>query len=219
VFRINGPLWSVATEWQIYFFFPFVLLPLWRRRGPLPTVLVAFALGYLPLVLAPALARAALPWYLGLFALGMVAAAIGFAPRPLERGLRTLPWGRITVVLAAICAIGGLVLARLWFRWKPVTDVLVGLATAALLIHCLTGGSRVARLLSTPRLVKLGHFSYSLYLTHLPVVALAYFVVRPLPLGPVSHVLAVLALSTAAALAVAYGFHVAIERRFMPGRR
>jgi peptidoglycan/LPS O-acetylase OafA/YrhL len=28
---INGPLWSVATEWQIYFFFPFFLLPIWRR--------------------------------------------------------------------------------------------------------------------------------------------------------------------------------------------
>jgi peptidoglycan/LPS O-acetylase OafA/YrhL len=220
VFRINGPLWSVATEWQIYFFFPFLLLPLWRRRGPLVTLLVAFAVGYLPLLLDPAIARAALPWYLGLFALGMVAATIGFAPRPLERGLRTLPWGRITLVLLAICAVGGLVLARLWFRWKPLTDVLVGLATATLLVHCgAAASSRVTRLLSSPPLVKLGHFSYSLYLIHLPVVALAYFLVRPLPLGAVAHVLVLLPLSTAAALAVAYGFHVVVERRFMPARR
>jgi peptidoglycan/LPS O-acetylase OafA/YrhL len=218
VFRINGPMWSVATEWQIYFFLPFVLLPVWRRRGPLATVLVAFALGYLPLVVAPAIARAALPWYLGLFALGMVAAGIGFSPRPLERGLRALPWGRIALVLAVLCAFGGLVLARLWFRWKPVTDVLVGLATAALLVHCGRDASSVARLLAAPRLVKLGHFSYSLYLTHLPVVALAYFLVRPLPLGPVAHVAMLLPLATAAALAVAYGFHLAIERRFMPRR-
>jgi peptidoglycan/LPS O-acetylase OafA/YrhL len=220
VFRINGPLWSVATEWQIYFFLPFVLLPLWRRRGPLSTVLVAFALGYLPLLVAPAVGRAAGPWYLGLFALGMVAAAIGFAARPLERGLRALPWGPIALVLAVICAAGGLVLARIWFRWKPVTDVLVGLATAALLIHCgRDPGTTVARLLSSPPIVRLGHFSYSLYLTHLPVVAMAYFLVRPLPLGPVAHVLVLLPVATAAALLVAYGFHLAVERRFMPARR
>jgi peptidoglycan/LPS O-acetylase OafA/YrhL len=219
VFRINGPLWSVATEWQIYFFLPFVLLPLWRRRGPLTTVLVAFALGYLPLLVAPAIARAALPWYLGLFALGMVAAAIGFSSRPLERGLRALPWGRIALALVALCAFGGLVLAKVWFRWKPVTDVLVGLATAALLVHCGRDASSVGRLLSAPPLVRLGHFSYSLYLTHLPVVALAYFLVRPLPLGPVAHVAVLLPLATAAALAVAYAFHVAVERRFMPVRR
>ena len=33
VYRINGPMWSVATEWQIYFLFPLLLLPLWRRVG------------------------------------------------------------------------------------------------------------------------------------------------------------------------------------------
>ena len=219
VFRINGPLWSVATEWQIYFFLPFLLLPLWRRRGPLVTVAAAFALGYLPLVVAPAVAYAVVPWYLGLFALGMVAAGIGWAPRPPARRLRqVIPWGRLALLLVAICVVGGLVLAKLWFRWKPVTDVLVGLTTAALLVHCDTGG-RVARLLSSPPLVGLGHFSYSLYLTHLPVVAGCYFVVRSLPLGPVAHVAVLLALSTAAALLVAYGFHRLVERRFMPKRR
>jgi peptidoglycan/LPS O-acetylase OafA/YrhL len=220
VFRINGPLWSVATEWQIYFFLPFLLLPLWRRRGPLLTVVVAFALGYLPLLVAPAIAHAALPWYLGLFALGMVAAGISAAPRPLERRLRSaIPWASATVVLLGICAVGGLALAKVWFRWKPVTDALVGLTTATLLIHCHQApSSRAARLLSSPRAVGLGHFSYSLYLTHLPVVAGTYFVVRSLPLGPVAHVAAMLVVSTAAALAVAYAFHRLVERRFMRTR-
>jgi peptidoglycan/LPS O-acetylase OafA/YrhL len=221
VFRINGPLWSVATEWQIYFFFPFLLLPLWRRRGPLATVVVAFAIGYLPLLLLPSLAHAALPWYLGLFALGMVAAGIGASPRPLERRLRqVMPWARIALALLVMCLVGGLGLARLWFRWKPATDALVGLTAAALLIHCgLAATSPVTRLLSSAPLVGLGHFSYSLYLTHLPVVALVYFLVRTLPLGPVTHVLVMLVLSTVAALGVAYGFHRLVERRFMPRRR
>ena len=31
VFAVNATHWSVATEWQIYFLFPLVLLPVWRR--------------------------------------------------------------------------------------------------------------------------------------------------------------------------------------------
>jgi peptidoglycan/LPS O-acetylase OafA/YrhL len=217
--RINGPLWSVATEWQIYFFLPFLLLPVWRARGGLATLAVAFAAGYLPLLLAPAAARSAVCWYLGLFALGMVAAGISVAPRPLERRLRqVIPWGKVALVLAAICALGGLVLARLWFQWKPVTDALVGLATAALLVHCSQVDVRtslVRRLLSSPALVKVGHFSYSLYLIHLLVVALCYFLVRGLPLGPVAHVVVLIALSTPASLAAAYAFHLLVERHFM----
>jgi peptidoglycan/LPS O-acetylase OafA/YrhL len=222
VFRVNGPLWSVATEWQIYFFLPFVFLPLWRRSGPLATVLVAFGLGYLPLLVAPRMAHTALPWYLGLFALGMVAAAISCAPRPLEQRLRRLPWGPIAKLLIGLCAVGGLVLARLWFRWKPITDALVGLATAALLVHCVAGEgrARIVRLLSWPPLVQVGHFSYSLYLVHLPVVALCHFALLSLPLGPVAHLALLLAVTTPASLVVAYGFHLAVERHFLkPPRR
>jgi peptidoglycan/LPS O-acetylase OafA/YrhL len=220
VYKINGPLWSVATEWQIYFFLPFLFLPVWRRAGALATLAVAFALGYLPLLVAPRVAHTALPWYLGLFALGMVAAGVSRAPRPFERWLRAaVSWGWVALGLFAVCGLGGMVLAQLWFRWKPVTDALVGLATAALLIHCAeAGASPVQRLLASAPAVKVGHFSYSLYLIHLPVVALCYFVVRALPLGPVAHVVALLALATPASLAAAYGFHLLVERHFMTPR-
>ena len=223
VMRINGPLWSVATEWQIYFFLPFVLLPVWRRQGPAATLAVAFALGYLPLLVIPEVARASLPWYLGLFALGMVAAGINRAPRPLERRLRdSVPWGRVALLSFGLCGLGGMVLARLWFRWKPLTDALVGLATASLLVHCGQADVRtslVRRLLSSAPAVTVGHFSYSLYLVHLPVVALCYFLVRGFALGPVAHVVALLALATPASLAAAYGFHLLVERRFMRPQR
>src|SRR5204862_2995917 len=140
--------------------------------------------------------HASLPWYLGLFALGMVAAGINCAARPLERRLRAgVPWDLAALALIGLCGLGGMVLARLWFRWKPVTDALVGLATAALLIHCGQADARtslVRRLLSSAPAVKVGHFSYSLYLIHLPVVALCYFLVRGLSLGPVAHVVALL---------------------------
>ena len=44
-FKIDGPLWSVATEWQIYFLYPAVLLPVWRRSGFVAMALVGFAVG------------------------------------------------------------------------------------------------------------------------------------------------------------------------------
>jgi peptidoglycan/LPS O-acetylase OafA/YrhL len=33
IWKINSPMWSVAVEWWIYFLFPWLLLPLWRRLG------------------------------------------------------------------------------------------------------------------------------------------------------------------------------------------
>ena len=32
IFKVDPPLWSVATEWQIYWLFP-GLLAVWRRHG------------------------------------------------------------------------------------------------------------------------------------------------------------------------------------------
>jgi peptidoglycan/LPS O-acetylase OafA/YrhL len=219
VVRINGPMWSVATEWQIYFFFPFLLLPLWRRSGALAAVLVAFALGWLPLWLAPAVGNAAVTWYLGLFALGMAAAGIARADRPVERRLRArVPWAAVAMALVAACAAGGMLFAQRWFRSKPQTDPLVGLATAALLVWC-GQGAPVRRWLAWRPLVLLGHFSYSVYLVHLPVVALCYFAVRRLGLAPLEHVLALLALAVPASLVAGYGFHRLVERRFLPPAR
>src|SRR4051812_47637271 len=92
-YQINGPLWSVASEWQIYFFFPFVLLPAWRRQGMLGALAVAALIGYAPLLFAASASRVAIPWYLLLFALGMAASAIGFAPQGLPARLRAgVPW-------------------------------------------------------------------------------------------------------------------------------
>jgi peptidoglycan/LPS O-acetylase OafA/YrhL len=223
--RINGPLWSIATEWQIYFFFPFVLLPLWRRAGAVPTLGVAFLLGYLPIVVAPGAIDSAVPWYLGAFALGMVAAGIGFADRPLERALRRrVPWQLLAVGLWAFCAASGLVLAKIWFRHTPTTDAIVATSTAALLVVCTahrsgaaTGGAApwVLRVLDSRPLVGLGRFSYSLYLIHLPVLALCFLAVREIPLSPEARLVTMLVVGPPASVAVAYGFFLAIERRFL----
>jgi peptidoglycan/LPS O-acetylase OafA/YrhL len=220
-YQINGPLWSVASEWQIYFFFPLLLLPLWRRFGMLGALLGAALVGYAPLWLVPASAHVAIPWYLLLFAFGMAAASIGFAPGELERRLRSqLPWGYLSGGLWLACVVFSNMAAKQWFNLKPLVDPLVGLATATLLVHLTRQGiagsrSRLLKLLEWRPLIALGHFSYSLYLTHLPVLALCYFALRALGVSGAPFTLTLALLGSLASLAVGYGFHVLVERPFM----
>ena len=224
--QINGPLWSVATEWQIYFFFPLLLAPVWRRLGIPGGLLAAAACGYLPLAVAPVAADAAVTWYLLLFAFGMAAASIGFSPDEVATRLRTaLPWGALSAVLWLVCAGFSMGAAKVWFAWKPLTDPLVGLASATLLLHLTAratheGAPRGVLLgaFESRALVGVGHFSYSLYLTHLPILALTELALAPLALPPLLAAFVLLALGGAASLAFAYVFFLGAERPFLLNR-
>jgi peptidoglycan/LPS O-acetylase OafA/YrhL len=222
-YQINGPFWSVASEWQIYFFFPLLLLPTWRHAGACWMLGGAALLGYLPLLFAHAPARHAVPWYLLLFALGMLAAGVGFSERGAERWLRErVRWSTLSFALWSFCALAGTLGARIWFRFLPLTDLLVGVATATLLVYCTnqvkTAATRgpVLGALESRLLVGIGHFSYSLYLTHLPIVALCFFALRASGVSS-PPLLAGLMIATAlpASLLVAYAFYWAVERRFI----
>ena len=222
--RINGPLWSVATEWQIYFFFPLFLLPIWRRFGGLITIACGFALGGSLIWIAPSAASSVNSWYLGLFALGMVAAGVGFAERAEEHALRErAPWGLITLALLGAVGIGITVLIKRWFAVMPLSDSLVGAATASALVYLTRRALRpesearplILRVFESAPLVALGRFSYSLYLTHLPVVALCYFGLRRYALSPGAGWAWLVALSLPLSLSFSYAFFWVFERRFV----
>jgi len=224
IHTINGPLWSVATEWQIYFFFPFFLLPVWRRWGAGATVLAAFALGSGLTRLVPNVAASAATWYLGLFGLGMCAAGVDFASRPAERWLRErVPWRFVCLGMFAAVACGVTVLIKYWFRFMPYSDTLVGAATASALLYLTPHALRpaeqrkplVLRFLSSGPLVALGRFSYSLYLTHLPIVALCYFALHQRDLSPNAEMLSLILLSLPTSLLFSYAFFWVFERRFV----
>jgi peptidoglycan/LPS O-acetylase OafA/YrhL len=220
---INGPLWSVATEWQIYFFFPFLLLPIWRRFGAASTTLTAFALGAALTWLAPSAARSASSWYLGLFALGMCAAGIDFAARPAELWLRErVPWRFVALGLLAAVLCGVTVLIKYWFRFMPYSDALVGATTASALLYLTPHALRTEkqhplplRILQSRPLVALGRFSYSLYLTHLPIVALCYFGLHPLGLSAEAEMASLILLSLPLSVLFSYAFFWVFERRFV----
>jgi peptidoglycan/LPS O-acetylase OafA/YrhL len=218
--QINGPLWSVATEWQIYFAFPLLLLPVWRRFGPVAALAAATALAYAPLAVVPRAADAAGCWYLLLFTLGMSAAWLGFSETAMAtRSSAGVPWGLVCTGMWAFCAVFSNAAASFWFRSKPLTDLLVGLATATLLVHL---GTRAAlapaergtllRVLESRPLVGLGQFSYSLYLTHLPLVALMKLALARFGWPPIVESFALLVVATSVSTAFAFAFYVVVER-------
>lgn len=209
IWQINPPLWSIATEWTVYFVFPALLIPAWRLGGLIGVVVTSFLLPAL-LGLQPPYRSFwwAAPWYLGLFGLGMAAALVH---RPeYEARRRQVPW--LGISLLAALGYGALLEVAPWPAWHQ--EAALGLATGCLLValraespHALT--TTLRSLLSSRLATWLGRISYSLYLTHFLLV----FVITSLLPGAAEQRLAVgLVVGTAASLAFAQAFFYCFER-------
>nr|BFE74521.1 hypothetical protein GCM10020092_078220 [Actinoplanes digitatis] len=178
----NGAFWSIGVEALLYGVLP-LLLVLCRRFGPaamlavvtLPVIVIGFVVfdGSPPKSenwMAPHLVPA--------FAAGVVAAGVVAAGDRLRR----LPWAVLSL-LAAIPA-GALILHQ-GSRWMVNHYYWVDLAVVpamTMLLLAVASGQPAAliRLLDSSPLRRLGSFSYSLYLIHLPiVVAIALKLVAP----------------------------------------
>ncbi len=223
LFRIDPPMWSIATEWQIYFLFPLLLLPVWRRLGIWAAVAVGFLVGYAPLVLFPGVVDQASFWYLGLFALGMAGAVIGFSDKPAARQWRDkTPWGTLCLVFTTIS------FWKLQRNWKDnwSSDPLIGLAAVCLIAACARmttdptrfRPNRILRLLTSSSALALSGFSYSIYLVHYPVLSLCHSLLMYWRLRPTAQMALLLAIAVPLSLLASYLFHLIFERRFLPGR-
>ena len=130
-------MWSVATEWQIYFVFALVLLPVLRRFGIVVTVITALVLG---IVIDRCLPGSKFH-YLSLFALGMCGALINFSPpgSKLHALENKVSWGWITIALITVF----LGLSRHGVEWLEAHstpgDLLIGLATVSFIVYCTAG--------------------------------------------------------------------------------
>jgi len=232
IYKINAAMWSVATEWQIYFVFALVLLPVWRRFGSTAAVALAFAIG-LAVVRFVHLDLAS-PWFIGLFALGMAAASMAFA-----RDSRTVawrdrvPWGTLAAVGFAFLLFEGeypelrrLVPALNW-KFHFITDTIGGAAVAALMIFCTNSLMRgkvdgraplILQFLEAPSVVELGRFSYSLYLVHPTVIVLLEMVGQIIHPSPAGLAFLYLVLGIPACIGAAYVFYLGFERPFVRAR-
>ena len=169
----NRAFWSIAIEAQLYIFLPLLLLAA-RRVSAAAMVAMVTAIVIAVGLLAPhvALMNDALvqftPDLAVLFAIGVLASGIVTAS---ER-TRSRPWAWFS--LAAALPVVALIVARgsAWTNGNLFwVDLAWGPAIACLLVAVATSRPHpVVRVLESRPLRSLGSFSYSLYLTHAPIV-------------------------------------------------
>ncbi len=213
--NLNYPLWSIAVECQIYLFFPLIALSL-ARWGNARTLAWTIGAGLALHLLTKGWLADAMPWYLGLFAMGAVAAReCARNPARFQEGFRPLLIGLWTLVPVSIALLGRTRILQAY----PLFDTLVGVATALLLAVTFADAPSqrywLTRLLAWPPLAALGVFSYSLYLVHAPLLHAAYLLLTPAlhPAPPVMFGL--LLLCSPLIVGTSYLFHLAFERPFM----
>jgi peptidoglycan/LPS O-acetylase OafA/YrhL len=173
----NAAFWSMAVEAQLYLVFPLLLLMV-RRWGAVAMVatvtLVVATVG----IVGPHISRLdtfviqSPPDLAALFAVGVLSAGIVGA----SAARRSWPWAGLALAAAAP------VLAAIWWQGSVWTldhlfwvDLALGPAIACLLAGLATGHpAPLLRLLDTRPIRSLGASSYSLYLTHAPIVVIVY---------------------------------------------
>ena len=224
VLSVNGALWSLALEFQLYILFP-VLVEAYRRfnaRGVLLAALLACTAFRLFLVrghfllddddygyvLAYSIFGRGFEFALGMWTALMVARHYAERKSPLLWADALLPG--VVVPLAIFDGRHG--------QFRTLTDAMWGILFAALLLAGSRAETRLHRALSHRLLVRLGLFSYSVYLIHLPlVIALGGYGVGRF--SNTGRVLFMLLMVVPLVLGLGYGFHLLFERPFLDGPR
>lgn len=213
IYQINGPLWSVAVEWQIYFLMPLLLLPLWRRVNPWTVV----AIVGIPTVAFGVFNKGAFvhPWYIALFASGMLAAQIAVNRPTWLRGAGLASAVSFSVGVAAFAALPNVFQVQGW-----ASEMVAGLVTAIALawlggVAAAGRSNRVISTLTLRPLLWVGLFSYSLYLMHSPLLALGNLLLLPLGLPTGYQFLLMIVAVVPIAIAMCWGFFWLVERHFL----
>lgn len=214
--KINGPLWSVAVEWHIYFLMPLALLPLWRRIGGTTTT---------ALLLVATLALAfsdvgsfAHPWLIALFAAGMLAAEVTVRDNVKPKTL-------VIVGAATAVALVGLGLTfpsgiMVYFAIEVLVGLMLAIGLAVAGPRAVQGRTpRLLRVLETKPFVTLGLFSYSIYLVHSPLLGLVNLLLLPLGFPATGQYLILTFVALPVILVICYGFYWLVERHFLNSRQ
>jgi len=224
IYQIGYPLWSVATEWQIYFLFP-LLLWIRRRAGNVMMAAAAVLLGAMTRLIPGHPGEQGSVWFIGAFGLGMLGAAVSFSTEDTVKRFRErLPWGVISGVLFGLFLLMGLINSRLLEDWNTfwIIDTYLGVAVMCLLIACTRSIQSGRMHLNLPlRLfdlrpsVFLGKFSYSLYLVHAPILAWLHLHVRVRTYSETVACLWMFGLGVPLCILASYLFYLLCERPFV----
>jgi len=222
-FSISPPLWTVATEWQIYFIYGLIMIPLWNRLGSTVAGIFAIACGIgMHYGLNGGLnIDAACPWFLALFGMGVLASEVVFARSDAARALRKLPAGPLALAVALAYLVFPSVLAgRAQLHSVMIQDMASGTLALFILIYCgvqrvENRGNWLTRVFESRLSMFLGAMSYSLYLTHYCVVDSLVVALKPTGIGPTAGVLLFYAVGIPAAVGLSYAFYLRFEKPFV----
>ena len=220
----NGPFWSIAVEWRIYFLFPLMVwaIPKYGRRGVLVFAAIAGGAATLALLRLHPKMMLACPWYLLLFAMGLSAGLLSA-----ERSRRGNRQRCLAVCVISIAGLAALIHAHPitahggtdFGSYLPVIDTVAGFGVAAFLLSASWAPERFP-LLSWPPLVTLGTFAYSLYLVHMPCLLLFSKLLSafaPAVTAPLHRVFALL-FTLPLVIGLARLFYLAFEKPFLSRR-
>jgi peptidoglycan/LPS O-acetylase OafA/YrhL len=206
VFGCNGPLWSLKFEWWFYMIYPLFWL-LSRRSIALATALMAglFAVSFFPsgwpVRLLHDVFTAMLAWWLGALLADIFAGRLKWRWHWVAFG------AGLTGVLALRYA-------------GSLHNLGMGLVFSAVLAGGFLLQERKIRLLWLERLKPLGDMSYTLYVTHFPILVLAGgWLMSRSSKGLLPQHFGWVFAGMATTLLVAYGLHFIVERPFLSRAR
>lgn len=236
ILKINPPLWSIGVEWQMYFLMPLLFLPMLRKTGRVMTVLLTAVLGVV-------LTYACAGWlprtqdyihFIALFAAGMVTAQICFAPNSKCQQLRQrFPASWCFLTLAILILTFLVLTSRATWGSNPfihwlgnfwnhflVIDYLVTGCFCCLLISLCQENQRppvrwIKIALCWAPLVFIGHFSYSIYLIHDPILRLVCTMGEQLHFSALTQHIVVWTIGFPFAIFCGYLLYLAVERHFI----
>jgi peptidoglycan/LPS O-acetylase OafA/YrhL len=223
VYRIDGPAWTVSTEWEIYLLLPLVFLPVWRRWGVRGVLAAGVVLGYAPHYLLHARFEEANPHFIFLFALGMTASIINHNPRMRAiDALDRVQWSTLSALFFAVAVLFSVVKQEWTFQHLYLVEISVGLGALCFMVYATrlleTPGDRpmpiVLRILNSRLALWLGALSYTLYVVHYPLVGAADAMLLHVHVGATASMAVMMCLLVGIPI-FCYGFHLVFEKPFL----
>lgn len=200
-FGCNGPLWSLKFEWWFYMIYP-AFWWLSRRSLALATglMIALFAASFLPnwpVQLLRDVFSAMLAWWLG----ALVAEVLG---------------GRLKWRWEPVAGFGLLAGSAAMFFPGPMRDLGMALCVSALLAIAFWLQARKFKLTWLERLKPLGDMSYTLYVTHFPILVLASgWLMSRSKNGLLPQHFGWVAAGIVVPMLIAYALHFLVERPFL----
>jgi peptidoglycan/LPS O-acetylase OafA/YrhL len=218
----NGAFWSIAVEWQIYFVFPLILLVgrKWSLKAAVILTIVAVLIAHTVAGLGTPFSKLdeLTPQFLALFALGVLAVKLGGTGEnaKLSRWLGGLALAALLAVVASAILHGSEWMVAHFFY----VDLVFGLFVVCALYLLFTGGAVAARRpLTSRKMLRLGLFSYSIYLMHAPILGvLNKYLIGPLGIPALAKFGLLLVVGLPLVLVLCYGFHLLFEAPFLRHR-